>query len=417
MVTFLAVGSRGDVEPMAVLAGAVAATGRATTVVAVDEYRDLVESHGAGFRGIGPGLAEVNRLGAGWIGRLAYRTPLAQPVLLARWLLGLAEPLADALDEVPAASMVVTGVASRDAALALVEARGCRMATVLHTAVLPTTQRVSHLEGHQFRGTPAMIRAFTRWYWNQVASLSRQTSAAFRRRAGLRRPRGARPVEEADRHPVWLAADPVLIPSAADWPATVRQTGAIRPTGRPVWSPPEPLRGFLDDGPPPVYVGLGSLNDSGGTGWLDLIRRAARASGRRVLTPAPPGEAAGVVDDLVCTVGDLPHDQLFGTLAGVVHHGGAGSTAAALRAGVPSVAAPAVFDQYYHGRRLAELGVGPRPVPLHRLDAARLAGLLDAVASDVHRDRAAQVGERARAVDGTAATLAELGQFSSIQDA
>lgn len=124
-----------------------------------------------------------------------------------------------------------------------------------------------------------------------------------------------------------------------------------------------------------------------------------------------------MVDDLVCTVGDLPHDQLFGTLAGVVHHGGAGSTAAALLAGVPSVAAPAVFDQYYHGRRLAELGVGPRPVPLHRLDAARLAGLLDAVASDVHRDRAAQVGERARAVDGTAATLAELGQFSSIQDA
>ena len=97
-VTFLAIGSRGDVEPLAVLAGALVARGRPATVVAVDDYAELVRSHGASFRGIGPAMAQVARLGSGWLGHLAYRTTALQPVLLRRWLAGLAQPLASALD-------------------------------------------------------------------------------------------------------------------------------------------------------------------------------------------------------------------------------------------------------------------------------------------------------------------------------
>ena len=227
-VTFLSIGSRGDVEPMAILAGAMAARGRPATVVAVDEYRDLVHSFGAGFRGIGAAIGEVERLGRGWLGRLAFATPLAQPLLLRRWLAGLAEPLAAALDEVPSGSLVVTGVASRDAALAVVESCGCRMATVLHTAVLPTTERDSHLEGHRFSGDAGADRAFTRWYWNSVSGLSAATSREYRRRSGLARLSARTLTARADRHPLILAADPVLLPTAGDWPATCRQTAAIR---------------------------------------------------------------------------------------------------------------------------------------------------------------------------------------------
>ncbi|MCB0891363.1 MAG: glycosyltransferase, partial [Propionibacteriaceae bacterium] len=115
-----------------------------------------------------------------------------------------------------------------------------------------------------------------------------------------------------------------------------------------------------------------------------------------------------VIDDLVCTIRPAPHDALFPRLAGVIHHGGAGTTAAALRAGVPSVAVPAVFDQYYHAHRLHVLGVGPAPVRLPKLSQVRLAGLLTALTSGDHDERAQRVGEQARIVDGTAATLAEL---------
>ncbi len=411
-VTFLAIGSRGDVEPMAVLAGAVAARGGSATVIAVDDYADLARGHGAGFRGIGAAMAEVTRIGGGRLGRLAYRTALVQPVLLGRWLARLAAPLASALDEVPAGSLVVTGVASRDAALALVEDRGCRMATVLHTAILPTLQAQSHLEGDRLRGPVAARRRFVGWYWHTVQGLSRHTARVFRGRAGLPRHSAAGLAAVADRFPIWLAADPVLVPTASDWPNGCVQTGAIRPAPSD-WVPSGPLRGFLDAGEPPVYVGLGSFNDAGGVRWLELLAEAARLSGRRIVAPAMPGGPIGVVGEGLCTVGPVPHDALLPLLAGSVHHGGAGTTAAGLRAGVPSVAVPALFDQPYHGRRLADLGVGPEPVPLHRLTASGLAGLLDAVAGDLYRDRAAEVGREARAVDGAAATLAELDRLAA----
>ncbi len=406
-VTFLAVGSRGDVEPMAVLAGAVVARGCAATVVAVDDYAELVHSHGATFRGIGPAMAQVTRLSGSRLGQFAYRTPVAQPVLLGRWLAGLAEPLASALDEVPAGSAVVTGVASRDAALALVEDRGCRMATVLHTAALPTLWAASHLEGDRLRGPRWLRRAYVDWYWQTVQGLSRNTGRVFRQRAGLRRYTAAGLAAAADRFPIWLAADPVLIPPASEWPASCAQTGAIRPTPG-AWTPSEPLRSFLEAGERPVYVGLGSFNDAGGVRWLELLGKASRLAGRRIVAPVVPGGPRGVVDEWLCTLGAVPHDALLPLLAGSVHHGGAGTTAAAMRAGVPSACVPAAFDQPYHGRRLAELDVGPAPVPLPRITAERLAELVAAVAGDRYRARASEVGRIARGVDGTAATLVEL---------
>lgn len=135
-----------------------------------------------------------------------------------------------------------------------------------------------------------------------MSGLSLATSTVFRERHGLAR-RSPR-AEQA----IWLAADPVLVPPAPDWPDGVVQTAAIRPPLDRSWTPPEPLAEFLAAGPSPVYVGLGSLNDAGGDEWRRLIVAAARQSGRRVLTPAPPGTEPQVVDELVCTLGAVPHD-------------------------------------------------------------------------------------------------------------
>ncbi len=408
-VTFVAIGSRGDVEPMAILAGALVARGVPATVVAVDDYAELVRSRGADFRGLGTTMAGMDRLGRGWLGQLALRTPLAQPFLLHRWLSGLAEPLATTLsDLVEPGTLVVTGLASRDAALALVQARGCRLVTLLHTAILPTTHSDSHLEGRWFLGWRWRDRLVTQWYWETTSGLSRATSSGLRTLFGLPRPKARESTATADRERILLAADPTLVPPASDWPATCRQTGAIAAGVPADWTPPEDLQAFLAAGQKPVYVGLGSLNDTGGQRWLDLIEEAARLSGRRIVTPALSGAEPAVLAGLVCTVGEVPHGWLFPLMAGVIHHGGAGTTVAGLRAGVPSAAAPAMFDQYYHARRLAVLGVGPRHVPLHRLTAGRLAGLVVALTGGSYTARAAAVGVQVRAVDGLSSTLAEL---------
>jgi UDP:flavonoid glycosyltransferase YjiC (YdhE family) len=106
-------------------------------------------------------------------------------------------------------------------------------------------------------------------------------------------------------------------------------------------------------------------------------------------------------------VDSVPFAWLFPRMAAVVHHGGAGTTAAGLRAGVPSIVVPFFGDQPYWGRRVAELGVGPAPIPRKRLTVEVLAGAIDrAVTDPVLRRRAAELGTKIRAEDGVARAVA-----------
>jgi sterol 3beta-glucosyltransferase len=103
----------------------------------------------------------------------------------------------------------------------------------------------------------------------------------------------------------------------------------------------------------------------------------------------------------------VPFDWLYPRVKAVVHHGGAGTTAASLRAGVPTIIVPFFLDQFYWGRRVFELGVGPRPIPRKRLEAEALAAALRVATADVGmHERAAALGNRIRAEDGVARAVA-----------
>jgi sterol 3beta-glucosyltransferase len=98
-----------------------------------------------------------------------------------------------------------------------------------------------------------------------------------------------------------------------------------------------------------------------------------------------------------------PHEWLFARMAAVIHHGGAGTTAAGLRAGVPSIIVPHFSDQPFWGERVRALGVGPRPIPRRLLSAKRLAAAIrKAVFDESMRVRAARLGEELRTEDGVA---------------
>jgi UDP:flavonoid glycosyltransferase YjiC (YdhE family) len=102
---------------------------------------------------------------------------------------------------------------------------------------------------------------------------------------------------------------------------------------------------------------------------------------------------ADSLPDGVLTLAEVPHAWLFPRCAAVVHHGGAGTTAAAFRAGVPSVVVPHMADQPYWGRRVHDLGAGPRPIPRHRLTASTLGEAIHAaVTDDALRSNAARLG-------------------------
>jgi UDP:flavonoid glycosyltransferase YjiC (YdhE family) len=132
----------------------------------------------------------------------------------------------------------------------------------------------------------------------------------------------------------------------------------------------------------------------------DIVSRAVRGAGARAVVQAGWAELDAAGDD-VLVVGEVPHDWLFPRMAAVVHHAGAGTTGAGLRAGVPVVPVPVLFDQPFWAARLVALGVSPGSVPLARLSAERLSALIRlAVSEPSLRRRAEEVAARVRSEDG-----------------
>jgi hypothetical protein len=217
----------------------------------------------------------------------------------------------------------------------------------------------------------------------------------------------ARRARERQGWPVHHGFSPLVVPRPADWRTGLTVGGYWWPydTGSRL---PDRLEEFLDAGPAPVFVGLGSATvpDAARLG-AQVVAALRRAGLRGVIQRGWAGLAAGGEDML--TVDDVPHALLFPRMAAVVHHAGAGTTAAGLRAGVPAVPVPVQFDAGFWSARLVALGVAPDVVPLRRLTVDALASaLVRATREPAYRERARSLGARIRGEDGAAPVLAAL---------
>jgi len=196
-----------------------------------------------------------------------------------------------------------------------------------------------------------------------------------------------------------------VLPRPPDWPEYVHVTGYWF-TDTPDYTPPTELARFLEAGPPPVYIGFGSMPSRDPGKMADLVIRALRLAGQRgLLFTSSGGLGKGMtlqeIEQDVLAIGSTPYDWLFPRCAAVVHHGGVGTTASGLRAGLPSILVPIVADQLLWAQRVEELGAGPKPIPRSRLTAERLAeAIRQAVTDPLMRQRAAALGEEIRLEDG-----------------
>jgi sterol 3beta-glucosyltransferase len=169
------------------------------------------------------------------------------------------------------------------------------------------------------------------------------------------------------------------------------------------WLPPAELNEFLQNGRKPVYIGFGSMGSFGsGEQTTALVVEALRMSGQRgVLASGWDGMSRSMqLPENIFMLESAPHSWLFPRMAAVVHHGGAGTTAEGLRAGVPSIIIPHANDQYAWGRRVYELGVGPKPIRRKELSAENLADAIRTALTDEIKHKAGELGERIRAERG-----------------
>lgn len=213
--------------------------------------------------------------------------------------------------------------------------------------------------------------------------------------------------ERGPRSPLVYGYSEAVVPRPRDWPAWHHITGYWQLAARPMGQLPPALEGFLTSGPAPVYVGFGDMVPRDPEKLTQIVLDAIRRAGvRAVLLGGWAELGREVASDGVFVIDVVPHEALFPRVAAVVHHGGAGTIAAGLRAGAPTVVIPFQGDQPFWGARVERLGAGPRPIPYHRIDADGLARAINAATTDrAMRHRAAEIGERIRAEDGVAGAV------------
>jgi UDP:flavonoid glycosyltransferase YjiC (YdhE family) len=217
--------------------------------------------------------------------------------------------------------------------------------------------------------------------------------------------------------PILYGFSPSVIAAPADWSVDDYVIGYWFLDSADDWTPPSDLVDFLQAGPAPVYIGFGSMSSRKPEETTELVLKTLQKTGQRALLFSGWGGLQKAdLPDSVLMIGSTPHSWLFPRVAAVVHHGGAGTTAAGLRAGVPSIVIPFFGDQPFWGQRIYALGVGPAPIPRAKLTADRLAqAIQEAFTNTAMRQRAADLGLKIQAEDGIANAVEVIQRIEGIK--
>ncbi len=182
---------------------------------------------------------------------------------------------------------------------------------------------------------------------------------------------------------VLYAFSPHIVPRPSDWPDTHRLAGFWFLDPPLAWRPPSDLEQFLVSGEVPFYIGFGSTGLRRKQAAIAVITQALNQISVRAVIDLPRADFPDSFDTrAVFFARNTPHSWLFARCAGAVHHGGAGTTAAALRAGIPSLVVPLAADQFFWANRVYSLGAGPQPILQRSLDGSKLAAGLEQLVGD-----------------------------------
>ncbi|MET9014296.1 glycosyltransferase [Streptomyces olivaceoviridis] len=405
-------GSRGDAAPYTGLGHRLALAGHEVTLVTHGRFAPLVAGSGVRFHAlpVDPRAELESPRGRGLHRSASGPGKLLRVVDLARRLVGrLTEDLLGA-----ARNSDVLLLSSSLAPLGHTIAEGLRVPSLgVYLQPLAATREFAPpvLGGDSWGGPVNLVAG------HGVALAVEHVFAgavpALRKRLGLPplRTGAARRARERRLWPVHHGFSPLVVPRPGDWRAGLEVGGYWWPYDTQEQLPDAVLE-FIDAGPPPVFVGLGSATVPDAGRLSAQVVAALRRAGLRGVIQRGWGGLAADGDDML-TVGEVPHALLFPRMAAVVHHAGAGTTAAGLRAGVPAVPVPVQFDAGFWSARLVALGVAPAVVPLRRLTVDALsAALLRATRDPAYRRRAAALGARVRGEDGAAPVLAALARLT-----
>lgn len=412
-ITCLTIGSRGDVQPFLALGHALRRHGHRVRLVTHQRFAPLAADLDLEFHPLGTDPLEMLRSKAGrdWLD--SGQNPLA----LVANMIRLGRPLTEQLiAETEAALTETDGVVFSlfgNLAYHVAEARGLPGVMVHLQPIMGRTTAFPVPGSPSWPSNIPLLGRLYNWltfvlaeqiFWQPY----RPVVQRWRRSLGLPKMPFAGPYRQLHREkfPHLLAFSEQVVPRPSSWPSHYHITGYWS-LESPSWTPPPPLQQFLKAGATPIYIGFGSMTDSHPQQLKQMISDTIRTLGCRAVVLRGwanlDGEEQQVGSENIFWLDEAPHDWLFPRMKAIVHHGGAGTTAAALRAGRPSLVVPYFADQFFWGERVARLGVGPNPIPRHALTADKLTlALMQAVNDADMSRRAAALGASLRQEEGLA---------------
>ncbi|QWF78554.1 glycosyltransferase [Amycolatopsis sp. CA-230715] len=202
---------------------------------------------------------------------------------------------------------------------------------------------------------------------------------------------------------VYYGYSPELLPRPKDWPEHVKVVGYWWPAPAEYWQPSAELTDFLAAGPPPVFISFGSMSGEGRGELLSgIVTEALRKAGLRGIVQAGWAGLSTDSEDVLTVSGELDYNWLLPQAAAAVHHGGAGTTGAVTRSGVPQVVVPMIADAHFWGNQVTKVGLSPGAVSFEKLTADLLGDALHAAVSNpAYRERAGEVAAKVAEEDGS----------------
>ncbi|GAA0454872.1 glycosyltransferase [Streptomyces stramineus] len=400
-ILIAAAGSRGDVAPYTGLGAALRRAGYDVALATTDTFAPLVRAAGLEFRSLPadtrvpggvPDRRELMRTAAAFISELGQ---------------GFADALADGAD------LLVLSATTAPLGWHLAEAMGIPSLGLYLQPTAPTGDFPPVVTSSRSLGRLAnratgrlALRMADRVYEPAVARLRHRLQLPPASASAMRRR------QEQASWPILYGFSPALVPRPSDWRPGLEVVGNWWPYHDAAEQLPADVEDFLRAGPRPVLIGFGSMAANDGERLSEIAVRALRRAGLRGILQAGSAGLAADGDD-VLTIGDMPHALLFPRLAAVVHHAGAGTSAAALRAAVPAVTVPVTADQPFWAGRLAALGAATDPIPFRSLTTERLADSLSQVVKQQTCTRAAaSAAEHLATEDGTGQALKVIQQLT-----
>ncbi|MEU9899057.1 glycosyltransferase [Streptomyces phaeochromogenes] len=372
-------GSRGDVAPYTGLGAELRRAGHDVALATTDAFAPLVREAGLEFRGL---PADTRAHGGVRGSRDLMRAAAAFTTELGH---GFADVMADGEPD-----LLLLSTTTAPLGWHLAEATGVPSLGVYLQPTAPTGDfPPAVLPGSRSLGRPGN-RAAGRFALRMTDRVYEQATRNLRHRLRLP-PLAASAVrrrQERANWPVLYGFSTALLPRPSDWRPGLEIAGNWWPHIDTAAQLPQELEDFLAAGPRPALITFGSMAAGEGDRLTEIAVRALRRAGLRGILQSGAAGLAADGDDIL-TIGDVPHTLLFPRLAAVVHHAGAGTSAAALRAGVPAVTAPVTADQPFWARRLTSIGAATTPIPFHSLTTERLTDALDQVTKQQTYARAA----------------------------